>query len=180
MWDDDFYKKFLGSGRDKNPFDNFWGFNNNRSYDPYENYNTDSSSHNHPFKTTKFVTITVSEGDDDSIDDAIKILESMKSKKDDSLISDTPTFVKEITDIFEKELNDINKKSRLENFFNLLFVQEITDIFEKEINDINKKSQLDEDESFGSPVWKADVYVGKPKVLQNDENFEDEFREENL
>ena len=97
MWDDDaddFYRFFRNRtnpfrDNDSYTFDLKKFFNNSPPFTP--SYTPKAYPN---FKATKFVTITISEGDDDAIEKAIALLESMKSKTDDSITDDSITSTK--------------------------------------------------------------------------------------
>lgn len=111
MWDndDDFYRFF----RNHNPFrynrshtfdlDKFF---NNTYPSPFtssnDEYNTPSK-----FKATKYVTITVSEGDNEGIDKAIKLLESMRSKSSDP-VEAAKSDKEDLEDKFDKDFTEEN------------------------------------------------------------------------
>lgn len=80
MWDDEFYRRYFGRRR-RNPFDNFIGGEDNRSFDLEKFFN------DLPFPQAphylKTLTITVTEGDDEAIEKAIEMLKEMKSKASD-------------------------------------------------------------------------------------------------
>tara|TARA_R110002020_G_scaffold116315_7_gene266679 strand:+ start:906 stop:1220 length:315 start_codon:yes stop_codon:yes gene_type:complete len=82
MWDDEFYRRYFGRRR-RNPFDNFMGMGNNRSFDLEKFFNGP------PFPQTphhvKTLTIVVTEGDDEAIEKAIEMLKEMKSKEADPI-----------------------------------------------------------------------------------------------
>jgi len=82
MWDDDFFRNFYRNRRgQRTPFDMF---NVNKSYTfDIEKFFSIPPESSPKFTSTKYLTITVSEGDDDGIDKAIALLESMKSKGTD-------------------------------------------------------------------------------------------------
>ncbi len=84
MWDDDFYRFFRNSRNRTNPFryNDSYTFNLDKFFNnlPFESEETQTPP---KFKAVKYVTITVSEGDDEGIDRAIKILESMRSNLSD-------------------------------------------------------------------------------------------------
>ena len=82
MWDDDFYRFFRNSRNSTNPF----RYNDTFNLDNFFNdlpHGSDEEKTPPKFKAVKYVTITVSEGDDEGIDRAIKILESMRSTVSD-------------------------------------------------------------------------------------------------
>ncbi len=91
MWDDDFYRFFRKSNKGRRMPYNFFNLNDSHSFDfskIFDNFDTDDFSSyplpdKYKFKATKYVSITVAEGDDEGIDQAIKILESMRSKPSD-------------------------------------------------------------------------------------------------
>ena len=91
MWDDDFYRFFRKSNNGRRMPYNFFNLNDSHSFDfskIFDNFDTDNFSSyplpdKYKFKATKYVSITVAEGDDEGIDQAIKILESMRSKSSD-------------------------------------------------------------------------------------------------
>ncbi len=82
MWDDEFYRRYFGRRR-RNPFDNFLGMGDNRSFDIEKFFNGS------PFPQTphhvKTLTIVVTEGDDEAIEKAIEMLKEMKSKEADPI-----------------------------------------------------------------------------------------------
>ena len=82
MWDDEFYRRYFGRRR-RNPFDNFIGMGDNRSFDLEKFFNGP------PFSQTphyiKTLTITITEGDDEAIEKAIEMLEEMKSKANEPI-----------------------------------------------------------------------------------------------
>ena len=59
------------------------------------------------FKATKYVTITVSEGDNEGIDKAIKLLESMRSKSSDP-VEAAKSDREEPEDKFDKDFTEEN------------------------------------------------------------------------
>jgi len=112
MWDnddDDFYRFF----RNHNPF----RYNTPHTFDLDKFLNNTSNSPFTPskdeyktppkFKATKYVTITVSEGDDAGIDKAIKILESMRSKVSDP-VEAAKSDTEEPEDKFDKDFTEEN------------------------------------------------------------------------
>jgi hypothetical protein len=82
MWDDEFYRRYFGRRR-RNPFDNFIGMGDNRSFDLEKFFNGP------PFPQAphylKTLTITVTEGDEEAIEKAIEMLEEMKSKANEPI-----------------------------------------------------------------------------------------------
>ena len=101
MWDDEFYRRYFG--RRRNPFDNFMGMGNNRSFDLEKFFNGP------PFPQTphhvKTLTIVVTEGDDEAIEKAIEMLKEMKSKEADPIEDavEEKELVSEFDDEFQTE-----------------------------------------------------------------------------
>ena len=115
MWDDidddddDFYRFF----RNHNPFrynrsdtfdlDKFFNNSYPSPFTPFKgDYKTPSK-----FKATKYVTITVREGDNEGIDKAIKLLESMRSKSSDP-VEAAKSDREEPEDKFDKDFTEEN------------------------------------------------------------------------
>lgn len=107
MWDDDFYRFFRNSRNRTNPFryNDSYTFNLDKFFNhlPFE---AEEEKTPPKFKAVKYVTIIVSEGDDDGIDRAIKILESMRSTVTDPVEaakSDTQDEDKKFDEDFKEE-----------------------------------------------------------------------------